>query len=213
VHHTPEPLSRPANHRLNDYIAILVSVAALATSWAGYQASVWNGEQASHGVQATTLRTSSTRASTHAGQLAIVDVELFTSWLDARTSGKAQLATFYEQRFRPEFLPAFRTWVASRPLTTPGAPRSPFALPEYRLADEVEASRLARAADDESAASQHANRVSDGYVLNVVLLQTVMLFATAVQQGTVRRLRIFLVGVAVVLCVASLYRLFTAPVA
>lgn len=213
MHHPPEPLTRHATHRLNDYITILVSVAALATSWAGYQASVWNGEQQAHGVQATTLRTSSTRASTHAGQLAIVDVELFTSWLAAYTKGETRLATFYEERFRAEFRPAFRTWVASRPLVTPGAAPSPFALAEYRLADDVVARRLAQAADEESAASQRANRASDGYVLNVVLLQTVMLFATAVQQGTVRRLRVVLVGIAVALCAASLYRLLTAPVA
>jgi hypothetical protein len=213
VHHPPEPLTPQASRRLNVYVTILASVAALATSWAGYQSSLWNGDQASHGGQAAALRTTSTRASTRAGQAAIVDVELFTSWLAAYTQGNTRLATFYEQRFRPEFRVAFRVWAASRPLITPGSASSPFALPEYRLAQEAEAGRLARAADEESAASRHANRASDRYVLDVVLLQTVLLFATAAQQGKVRGLRIAFVAIAAVLCAASLYRLFTAPLA
>lgn len=201
------------SERLNVLVAILLSVSALATSWAGYQASVWNGDQSSHGSRATALRTTSTRASTRAGQLRIVDVQLFTSWLAAYVQGETRLARFYEQRFRPEFAPAFRVWMASHPLRSPDAASTPFALAEYQLADDAEAQRLARAADEESAASQRANAVSDAYVFDAVILASVMFFASAAQRGAVTRMRLFLVGIALTMCAVGIYRLATSPVA
>jgi hypothetical protein len=201
------------NRRLDLYLTIVMSMAALATSWAGYQASVWSGDQAAHGAAATALRTTSTRASTRAGQERIVDVQLFTSWLGAYATGNTRLATFYEERFRPEFVPAFRTWVASRPLRSPGAARTPFILPEYRVASDAEAQQFSRAADHESDASQYANNVSDGYVLDAVILATVMFFATAAQRGFSTHLRLVSFVIALAMCAFGVYRLLTSPVA
>ena len=206
-------MSDDQNHRLDLYLTIVMSVAALATSWASYQASVWSGDQAAHGGAATALRTTSTRVSTRAGQERIVDVQLFTSWLGAYATGNTHLATFYEARFRPEFVPAFRVWVASRPLRSPAAAPTPFTLPQYRVANDAEAQRLSRDADRESAASQYANNVSDGYVLDAVILATVMFFATAAQRGFSLHLRLVSFVIALAMCAFGLYRLMTSPLA
>jgi hypothetical protein len=211
--HQPPVAAEDRSHRLDLYLTIIMSVAALATSWAGYQASVWSGDQAAHGSAATALRTTSTRASTRAGQERIVDVQLFTSWLNAYATGNTRLATFYEGRFRPEFRPAFRAWVASRPLRSPDAAPTPFTLPQYRVASDAEAQQLARAADQESAASQYANRVSDGYVLDAVILAMVMFFATAAQRGFTARLRLVSFLIALAMCAFGVYRLATSPLA
>ena len=192
-------------------LGVLLSAAALATSWAGFQASMWSSEQTTHGNRASRLRTSSTLATTRAGQQRLVDVQLFTSWLAAYAQEDTRLAAFYEQRFRPEFLPAFHAWVASRPLQSRNAAPSPFALPEYRLAEETEAQRLAHAADDESAKSQHANRVNDGYVFDAIILATVLFFGSTAQQSAVTRMRLVLLGVALMTCVVGVYRLLAAP--
>ena len=202
--------SKPGFH-LSVLVTILLSAAALATSWAGFQASMWSSERTTHGNHASRLRTSSTLATTLAGQQRLVDVQLFTSWLAAYAKGDPRLATFYEQRFRPEFLPAFHAWVASRPLQSRNAAPSPFALPEYRLAEETEAQRLAHAADDESAKSQHANRVNDGYVFDAIILATVLFFGSTAQQSAVTRMRLVLLGVALMTCVVGVYRLLAAP--
>jgi hypothetical protein len=201
------------NRRLDLYLTIVMSVAALATSWGGYQASVWSGDQASHGGAATALRTTSMRASTRAGQERIVDVQLFTSWLGAYATGNRRLATFYEERFRPEFVPAFRVWVASRPLRSPDAVPTPFTLPQYRIASDAEAQRLASEADQESAASQFANTVSDGYVLDAVILAMVMFFATAAQRVLSARLRLVCFIIALAMCAFGVYRLCISPLA
>jgi hypothetical protein len=199
------------SERIDLYLTILMSAAALATSWAGYQASLWSGDQASHGGTSTALRTHSTRIFTRAGQERIVDVQLFTSWLNAYATGDTTLATFYEHRFRPEFKPAFRAWVASRPLRSPDAAPTPFTLPEYRVASDSEAQRLALAADRESAASQFANQMSDGYVLDAVILAMVMFFATAAQRGFSPHLRLVCFIIAVAMCAFGVYRLLTSP--
>jgi hypothetical protein len=204
-------MTSKAGVHLNVLLGVLLAAAALATSWSGFQASMWSSEQTTHGNRASRLRTSSTLATTRAGQQRLVDVQLFTGWLAAYAQQDTRLAAFYEQRFRPEFLPAFHTWVASRPLQSRNAAPSPFALPEYRLAEETEAQRLAHAADDESAKSQHANRVNDGYVFDAIILATVLFFGSTAQQSAVTRMRLVLVGVALMTCVVGVYRLLTAP--
>jgi hypothetical protein len=207
----PAMVKHEPSERLDLYLTIVMSVAALATSWAGYQASLWSGDQASHGGTATALRTHSTRIFTRAGQERIVDVQLFTSWLNAYATGDTTLAAFYEQRFRPEFKPAFRAWVASRPLRSPNAAPTPFTLPEYRVAADSVAQRLALAADRESSASQFANKMSDGYVLDAVILAMVMFFATAAQRGFSPQLRLVSFVIALAMCAFGIYRLVTSP--
>ncbi|MFL5606732.1 MAG: hypothetical protein ACJ8AD_09825 [Gemmatimonadaceae bacterium] len=206
-----ERMTVEAGHRLNILLTALLSVAALATSWAGYQASLWNGNQASHDGTATALRTNSTRETTRAGQLRIIDLQVFTAWVAAYTGNDTLVSAFYERRFRPEFRPAFAAWIASRPLRSPDAAPSPFNLPEYRLAADAEAGRLATAADKESVASQHANRMSDSYVLDAVVLAAVMSIASGAQGRSSARIRLCLLVIASVMCAAVLYRLVTSP--
>jgi hypothetical protein len=206
-------MTSTASVRVTVVGTVLLATAALATSWAGFQASMWVSEQARHGTQASKLRTNSTLASMRAVQHRLIDVELFTSWLAAYAREDARLATFYEQRFRPEFRPAFQAWIASRPLRSPNAAPSPFSLPEYRLAEETLAKQLAHAADEESAASQHANRANDGYVFDAIILATVMFFGSTAQHSAVTRMRLVLLGVALMTCVVGIYRLVTAPLA
>ena len=53
--------------------------------------------------------------------LSIDDLNYFNGWLEARQAGNTQLAAIYRRRFRPEFVPAFRAWIAQRPFTNPRA--------------------------------------------------------------------------------------------
>ena len=79
-------------------------------------------------------RVESTRAANVANRQGQVDVALFTQWVDAYAREEDELSAFYRKRFRPEFVPAFDAWVATRPRKNPDAPLSPFAMPEYVLA-------------------------------------------------------------------------------
>jgi len=121
---------------------VLLALAAVATAWSSYQANRWNGEQAKTSARVNATRIEAARASGLANAQTQVDIATFVQWVDAFAQEKTTLADFYEKRFRKEFQPAFRAWLAARPLRNPDAPLTPFAMPEYRLAATATAERL-----------------------------------------------------------------------
>ena len=157
--------------------ALILSLAALLTSWSGYQAGRWNGVMATSFSQAGALRVESTRAADVAGRQTQIDLQLFSSWLDAYAVGNQRLADFYRARFRDEFRPAFEVWIASQPLTNPDALRSPFDQPEYQLAATAKAQRLEAEASAAYERGTQANQIGDEYVFNAVLLALALFFA------------------------------------
>ena len=97
--------------------AVLLALAAVATAWATYQASHWRSEQALAGNRSTAARVEANRGV--ANRELLVDVETFTQWVDAYSTGETELANFYFRRFRAEFHPAVVAWVATKPLHRP----------------------------------------------------------------------------------------------
>ena len=156
---------------------ILLAAAAVATAWATYQSTQWRGNQAADYSKATAARIYSSQASTRAGQLAQVDIATFIQWVDADVHGDQKLARFYRMRFRKEFRPAFNAWLATDPKTNPKAPLSPFAMPDYRLAETVKSERFTATAAVGASAAEEANKRADSYILAVVLFATSLFFA------------------------------------
>ena len=191
--------------------AILISISALGTSWAGYQSTVWGGRQTSYGGQSMAMRTKSTRASTTAGQLRIVDVGLFTNWLNAYGRGDTLLASFYQKRFRAEFRPAFDKWIASHPLKSADAAPTPFGLPEYRLTQDDDATRLEIAADSLANEASNSAHARDSYVLVAVILAMVMFFVDIGQHIKSVRLGVMLVSIGLLIWFAGVLRLIALP--
>ena len=163
--------------RLEVVTTLLLAVAAVATAWASYQATRWNGEQARAGSRTTALRIDAARAAGLAAEQTQVDVALFIQWIDAAANNDAELEDFYVDRFRPEFKTAFDTWIATDPFATPGAPLSPFALDEYQTAASAEAARLDQAAEQSSATVSVNIQRASNYVLSVVLFSVALFFA------------------------------------
>ena len=159
---------------------IILALATLATAWSGYQSARWGGEQSTKFSQAGALRTESTRASTKAGQVAQVDIGIFVNWINAFAEDNQELANFYEDRFRLEFGLAFDAWMATDPKNNPDAPKSPFSMPEYTVSFSQEADLLEQEATKTFAEGSAANQISDDYILNTVVLASV-LFLSGVQ--------------------------------
>ncbi|HUK94221.1 MAG TPA: hypothetical protein VLU96_04115 [Gaiellaceae bacterium] len=156
---------------------ILLAVAAVATAWSTSESTRWRVEQTRASGKANTARTQSSEAFSRAGQLTQVDIATFVQWVDATVGGKPELARFYRERFRPEFKPAFNAWLARRPLTNPGAPLTPFAMPQYRVAEAVKSERLTAVAQVHSAAGDKDLQHADDYLLALVLFATSLFFA------------------------------------
>jgi hypothetical protein len=149
----------------------------VATAWSSYQAARWNGEQAKTTSAVNKARIDAARASDLANAQAEIDVETFSQWVDAYARRETFLADFYFKRFRSEFKPAVNAWLATRPLRNPGAPLTPFAMPEYRQEARADAEALDRRSEELAAQVRRDIQRSTNYVLGVVLFAVALFFA------------------------------------
>ncbi len=156
---------------------LLLSITTVATAWSGYQAARWSGEQSQHFAKASATRIKAQSESTRAGQLRIDDMLLFNEWLDAREAGKPDLAASYRRRFRPEFVPAYRAWLAQHPFTNPRAVPGPLYTAAYRPAALKRARELDAIADEQYEAGTEAKTHDDKYILSTVFFAAVLFFA------------------------------------
>lgn len=191
---------------------ILLAVAAVATAWSSYQSARWSGVQANEYSAGNAARVESTQLSTLAGQKTEVDVLTFTQWIDAYSTGDRRLARFYRQRFRPEFKPAVAAWTATRPLTNPKAPPTPFVMPQYEVAENAASASKVQEAEQAVASAQEANQRSDNYVLAVVLFAASLFFAGISTKLSMPRQKMLLLGLGYVLFVGTAAWVATFPV-
>jgi hypothetical protein len=200
------------DQRLEIVATVLLALATVATAWSGYQASRWNGEQATAFSRASAMRIESTKADDLANAETQIDVATFTQWVDAYAQGQTELADFYYRRFRPEFKPAMDAWIATRPLRNPDAPLTPFAMPEYQVEARADADKLEAEAETWSAKARTNIQRATNYVLAVVLFAAVLFFAgMSTRLGSVR-LRRVLLGFGVIVFLGTVAWIATFPV-
>ena len=198
--------------RLDLGAAVLLALCAVATAWSSYQATRWNGEATKASGRTSALRIQAARAQGLAESQTQVDVATFTQWVDAYAHREPRLTAFYSERFREEFKPAVDAWIATKPLKTPDAPLTPFAMPQYRLAAAAAAERL----DAESAASaqtvlRNIQRASN-CVLAVVLLAVALFFVGMGSKLRIARLRTLMVVLAALIFAGTVIWIATFPV-
>ncbi len=191
---------------------VLLAIAAVATAWSSYQSSRWSGVQAIDFSRANAARVESTRASDEAGQETQVDVLTFTQWVNAYAAKDRRLTRFYADRFRNEFKPAVRAWIATHPLKNPSAPPTPFAMPQYKLARNAESRRLLADAEQATVEAHQSNQRSDNYVLAVVLFAAALFFAGISTKLTMPKQRVALLVFGYLLFACTAIWLATFPV-
>jgi hypothetical protein len=212
--HEDQPSAPPprAERRLEIISVVLLALTTLATAWCGYQAARWSGDQSQHYARASAARIKALQASTRSGQLRLDDLLYFNGWLDAREAGNQRLATIYRHRFRAEFVPAFRAWLAQRPFTNPDAIPGPLYMPQYRSADLARSVTLDSAADELYKDGTDAKINDDRYILSTVFFAAVLFFAGISLRLDWRPLKIAVLGMAVALLVGGTAFVLTLPV-
>ena len=120
-----------------------------------------------------------------------------------RLRDEDDLAAFYEQRFRAEFQPAFRAWLATDPFEDPSAPPSPFAMEEYHWLRPQEANELSATAEASAELARTNIQRATNYVLGVVLFATSLFFAGISTKLYSTRLRGVILGVGCVVFVVG----------
>ncbi len=191
---------------------VLLAFAAVATAWSSYQATRWNGEQAKTSGSVNKTRIEAARAADLANAQQQVDVATFMQWVDSYARGETKLVNFYRERFREEFRPAFNAWIATKPLKTEGAPLTPFAMPQYRLAARAEAGRLDTMAEELSAQVRRNIQRASNYVLGVVLFAVALFFAGMSTKLTAAGLRMTMVAIGCLIFLGTAAWLATFPV-
>lgn len=182
------------NSKIESIASIVLAIAVVLTAWAAFQAGKWGGEQSIQFSVAGASRTESTRADTRGGQLAQIDVSMYTdfvaAYIDDIDTGAIQpydgatftptagtLSGFLYNRFRDEFRPAMDAWLATDPAGNLDAPATPFVMDEYNVAEFAEAEVLVQIADQAAVDARAANQNGDNYVLTAVLFATVLFFS------------------------------------
>ncbi len=189
-----------------------MALAAVATAWSSYQATRWNGETTKATGRVNALRIDGARAQGLAEGQTQVDIAMFFQWVNANATDDPDLAEFYEQRFRPEFRPAFDAWLATDPLTDAGAPPSPFAMDEYQLQAETDAQESDAAAEVLAATVRRNVERAANYVLGVVLFSVALFFAGMSTKLRGAGSRKALLAVGCVIFIAAAVRLATFPI-
>lgn len=208
---------------------IVLAVATILTAWSGFEAGKWSGEQAVSFSEAGAARTESTRADTLAGQLTQIDVAMYIDWITALSddlaSGEATpeslspfspikgtVSGFLYLRFREEFLPSVDAWLAEDPINNLSAPKTPFTMDEYVVAQSVEADRLTTLADKKAADARTANQNGDNYVLTMVLFASVLFFAGVSSKMNRPRNQLIILGFGIFTLMVGLIILAALPI-
>ena len=203
----------PAVERRFEIVStIILSLAALATAWAGYQASLWDGIQSSDYGKASGLRTMAAEKATEANEYRLADLTVFENYVDARLSGNERLTDFYRTRFRPELEVAYEAWVQLDPWTSSDAPPSPLGMPEYQLQAEADSQELLTEAEATFASGEESNTISDVFTLGTLLFAASLFFAAISERFEVVGPRATLVSISAIALVVGVIVVVAQPV-
>lgn len=169
--------------------AIILSLATLASTWCGYQASRWGGVQSSMQATADTAERH-TAENTLAGlQIRTQDGLVILEYWRALRAGDEKATATLLPRMRPELRRALDASIRQGILTDPSVP-GPLHQPEYVLEYDRVADARRKEATEAQRRADAAGDVSSEYVLVTLMLASVLFaggVATTFQRRSIRR--------------------------
>ncbi len=197
---------------LETLAVVLLAVATLATAWSGYQASEWGGTQSRLYSQASARRVQANEAATNAHLDRMTDMATFNSYAGAYAEDRPELMAFYQGQFSDRLQPAAAAWLATDPLNSEDAPRTPLEMAEYVVPNQVESDRHRDEANRLFDEGVYASTQSSGYVLSTLYLAAVLFFAAIANRVRRRPARLLMVVLASTFLLYGLYQVATLPV-
>ena len=190
--------------------AVLLALATVVAAWSAYQATRWGGVQANAFSAAGAKRVEATQATNLYAASVQVDVQTWIAWLEQSAADSERGTTFFYERFRDEFRPAFDAWAASVP-TGETPPGTPFDLPQYQPAAETEANALNEEANALADQARAANQTGDNFVLVAVVMASVLFFAGVGTKLKGRRVRLGMLAGGALLFLGGLSFMISMP--
>jgi len=202
--------------RVDALSAVILGIAAVAATWASFQAGQWSSEQADAQSHSAIERTESTRAATDATTAEIVDTQTWLEWVTAVNDGDQLKAVFLSNRFSEPLKVAQRAWLGSTEVNVDGVPEvippgTPMDLDAYVLPEQIASNAAADRSEELIEEAGEASANSTSFVLVAVVLALVLFFAGVASKFRSPKLQVLLTAASVVLLVVSLIRLATLP--
>ncbi|MGE5608106.1 MAG: hypothetical protein ACM359_02530 [Bacillota bacterium] len=193
--------------------ALLLALATVATAWCVYESERWGGVQVFRLNDSDNAGRDASELAIKANHDRLLDTVVFMRFMTALEQNNKTLQQFYMERFRPEMRTAVEAWLATQPMTNPGAPLSPFVMSEYHvpLADQAQSIREKAAHRHDAAVEAKQN--SERYTMLTVLLASVFFFGGIAThfQWPPAKIIVFLLGILVFL--ATVFQIATCPLA
>lgn len=200
------------DHWIEILAIVLLSSATLLTAWGGYQVSRWGGEQTKLDTQSVVSKADAAKFENQAFLNQNLHIGLFVQYAEAWARGESRLAQFYYQRFPPMLKSATNAWLETKPLQTPGAPLTPFAMPQYRLKEIENAEQARQSSMAQYKSARRASTILDRYQLRNVTLAIVLFLAGISTKLERRESKMVVLGLAVASLIAAIVGLATLPI-
>jgi hypothetical protein len=145
-------------------------MATVGTAWCSYESASWGSVAQGFGGKSGAASRRAAQCELQASQMTVLDVLLFSQYINARGSSNEPLSRYYSDRFRGEAKQAFEAWMATNPFENSNAPPHPFVTNFYQPRLLAEAAQAQAESERLSAQGGEAGRTSRNYVLITVLL-------------------------------------------
>ena len=201
---------------LDSWTAIILAIAAVATTWASFQASQWSDAQSDAQSRSAIQRSDANRAASEATSQAVVDSEMWISWVEAVDAGQKDRAGFLRDRFSPALDRAQQEWLGRVPVDAEGNPAqvpdgTPLDLASYVVPAQLQADELSNKAEASLADADEASNISTRYVMLAVLFALVLFFASVATKFTSPKIQVALILTGLLLLVTTAVRMLLLP--
>ena len=196
---------------LETMATVLMAVATVATAWCAYQSTVWASEQEFALHQSDVLNREAVELRNKGILIRQVDVELFLTWGEARTTNNKVLEDYIYTTFAPPMKAALDAWIESDPKNNPDAALHPFQLDEYYVEEERQADSVRVEYEKQFQAAWNSNSHSEHYVLLTVILASVLFFGGITSNINSVQTKIAMVIGSSILLIGSVIWMLTIP--
>jgi hypothetical protein len=201
---------------LDSWTAIILAIAAVATTWSSFQASQWSNAQSDAQSASAIQRSDANRAASEATSQSVVDSEMWISWVEATAAQQKLRAGFLRDRFSPTLDRAQKEWLGRVAVDADGNPAAvpdgtPLDLPVYVVPAQVQADALSAKAEDSLSLADEASNNATRHVMLAVLFALVLFFASVATKFTAPKIQVALILVSLLLLGTTCVRMLMLP--
>jgi len=216
AHDEPEGPWERRQRILDSWTAIILAIAAVATTWASFQASQWANAQSDAQSLSAIQRSDANRAASEAASQSVVDSQMWIAWVEATAAKQKLRAGFLRDRFSPALDVVQKQWLGTVPVDADGNPAAipdgtPLSLPGYVVPAQVQADEFSRRAEASLADADRASNTATRHVMLAVLFALVLFFASVATKFSAPKIQVALILTALLLLVTTTIRMLMLP--